>query len=115
MDDPTIDRASRLFAALANPSRLRIAELLCRKEMSVGEICAALSLRQSATSQNLAELTHAGVLSVEHRGAQRIYKVRGPRIGAILGLIEEFCEVHSLYGIPDQSVLDDGSVEMSEA
>ena len=107
MDDPTNERASRLFAALANQSRLRIAELLCRKEMigglSVGEICSELSLRQSATSQNLAELAHAGVLSVEHRGAHRIYRVRGPRIGAILDLIEEFCEVHELYGIPDSS------------
>jgi DNA-binding transcriptional ArsR family regulator len=101
MDNPTIERASKLFAALGNPSRLRITELLCREEMSVGEICSALSLRQSATSQNLAELVHAGILSVEHRGTHRIYKVRGPRIGAILSLIEEYCEVHSLYGIPD--------------
>ena len=66
--------------------------------MSVNEICAALSLGQSATSQNLAALTRAGILVVEHKGANRIYRVRGPRIARILALIEEFCQVHELYG-----------------
>ena len=101
MNERTRERASQLFFALSNPSRLRIAELLCHTEMSVTEICAALSLGQSATSQNLATLTRAGVLVVEHKGANRIYRVRGPRIARILALIEEFCMVHELYGLPD--------------
>ena len=101
MNERTRERASQLFFALSNPSRLRIAELLCHTEMSVTEICAALSLGQSATSQNLATLTRAGVLVVEHKGANRIYRVRGPRIARILALIEEFCAVHELYGVPE--------------
>ena len=101
MNDPTRERASQLFAALSNPSRLRITELLCHAEMSVNEICAELHLGQSATSQNLAALTRAGALVVEHRGANRIYRVRGPRIARILGLIEEFCQVHDLYGVQE--------------
>lgn len=101
MNERTRERASQLFFALSNPSRLRIAELLCHTEMSVTDICAALSLGQSATSQNLATLTRAGVLVVEHKGANRIYRVRGPRITRILALIEEFCTVHELYGLPD--------------
>lgn len=101
MNERTRERASQLFFALSNPSRLRIAELLCHSEMSVTEICAALSLGQSATSQNLATLTRAGVLVVEHKGANRIYRVRGPRIARILALIEEFCTVHELYGVPE--------------
>ncbi len=98
MNELTRDRASQLFAALSNPSRLRIVELLSTEEMNVNEICAALSLGQSATSQNLALLTRAGILVVEHKGANRIYKIRGPRIARILTLIEEFCQVHHLYG-----------------
>ncbi len=101
MNERTRERASQLFFALSNPSRLRIAELLCHTEMSVTEICAALSLGQSATSQNLATLTRAGVLVVEHKGANRIYRVRGPRIARTLALIEEFCAVHELYGLPE--------------
>ena len=91
MNERTRERASQLFFALSNPSRLRITELLCHAEMSVNEICAALSLGQSATSQNLAALTRAGILAVEQKGTTRIYRVRGPRIAHILALIEEFC------------------------
>ena len=98
MDTPTRLRACQLFSALSNPSRLRITELLCSKPMSVNEICAALSLGQSATSQNLASLTQVGVLRVEQRGAQRIYHVRGPRISSILSLIGEYCQVQGLFG-----------------
>jgi DNA-binding transcriptional ArsR family regulator len=98
MNERTRERASQLFAALSNPARLRITELLCHSALSVNEICTALSLGQSATSQNLAALTRTGVLLVEQRGNQRIYRVRGPRITRILGLIEEFCAIHELYG-----------------
>lgn len=103
MNEPTRERASQLFSALSNPSRLRITELLCHTEMSVNEICAALSLGQSATSQNLAALTRAGILVVEHKGSNCIYRIRGPRITRILALIEEFCQVHELYGIANEA------------
>ncbi len=103
MNERTQERAGQLFLALSNPSRLRITELLCRNEMSVNDICAALSLGQSATSQNLATLTRAGILVVVQRGSTRIYKVRGPRIARILSLIEEFCQVHDLYGFPEEA------------
>ncbi len=103
MNDRTQERAVQIFFALSNPSRLRIAELLCHVEMSVNEICAALSLGQSATSQNLAILTRAGILAVEHKGVNRIYRIRGPRIARILALMEEFCHAHDLYGHPDET------------
>lgn len=107
MNDRTRERASQLFSALSNPARLRITELLCHSELSVNEICSTLSLGQSATSQNLAALTRTGVLVVEHKGVQRIYRVRGPRIARILALIEEFCTVHELYGAVDEFELDE--------
>ena len=103
MNKLTRDRASQLFAALSNPARLKIVELLCNQEMSVNQICTALSLGQSATSQNLATLARAGVLKVEQQGASRIYRVRGPRIARILALIEEFCQVHELYGFVEET------------
>jgi DNA-binding transcriptional ArsR family regulator len=103
MNELTRERASQLFSALSNPSRLRITELLCHAEMSVNEISSTLSLGQSATSQNLGVLTRVGVLVVEQKGPNRIYRVRGPRIERILGLIEEFCQVHELYGVPEDA------------
>ena len=98
MDPMTRARASQLFDALSHPTRLRMVELLCTGERSVGEIVETLELGQSGTSQHLGILTRAGVLTVEPVGTTRIYRVRGPRIGRILSLIEEFCAVHELYG-----------------
>ena len=108
MDIMTRARVGQLFGALANPTRLRIVELLCTGERSVNEIAEALQIGQSGTSQHLAILTRAGVLAVEPVGSIRIYRVRGPRIGKILTLIEEFCTIHELYGVAREEA-DDGS------
>lgn len=101
MDDLTRERASDLFSALSNPVRLRITELLIDREMSVGEVAAELEISLSGASQHLAQLARVGILAAEAKGTTRIYRVRGPRIGMILGLIEEFCHIHGLYGGSD--------------
>ena len=98
MDNQIRERAGQLFAALSHPTRLRIVELLCLGERMVNDIAQELGLSQSGASQHLAILTRAGVLVAEPRGTARVYRVRGPRIGHILTLIEEFCQVNHLYG-----------------
>lgn len=100
-------RAGEIFGALSHPTRLRMVELLLNDEKTVNDIAATLGLLQSGTSQHLAVLTRAGVLSVEQRGASRCYRVRGPRVGRILSLIEEFCGVHGLEGSAED---DEGTV-----
>lgn len=96
------ERAGLLFSALSNPARLRIVELLCAEAKTVNEVATELGLSQSGTSQHLANLTRAGVLTMESRGTSHLYKVRGPRIRHILDLIEQFCEIHALYGAPGE-------------
>lgn len=104
----TLARMSDIFAALSNPSRLQIVRLLCLGELTVGEVATAMKIGPSGASQHLAILARAGVLVSEPRGTSRIYKIRGPRIVAILGLIEEFCHVHGLYGAPSKEEGEDG-------
>lgn len=99
MDNPTRERASDLFSALANQLRLHMVEVLQEEPKTVGEIAALLGISQPGASQNLAILARAGVLRVERKGTCRYYRVRGPRIGRILELIEEFCHAHALYGV----------------
>jgi DNA-binding transcriptional ArsR family regulator len=89
-------RAGQLFGALSHPTRIRIVELLLPGPRSVNEIAGALGAGQSGTSQHLSILARSGVVVAEHRGATRLYRVRGPRIERILALIEEFCRVHDL-------------------
>lgn len=83
-----------MFAALANPARLHILEILREGPASVNQIAEAIGLKQSVTSQHLSALYRAGVVVFEPRGNLRIYSLRGPRIAKILNLVEEFYEVH---------------------
>ena len=80
-----------LFAALSNETRLQIVQLLLKGEQSVNDIARTLELHQSGASQHLAILTRAGVLSVEPRGAVRLYKIRSPQTRLLLESAEMFC------------------------
>ena len=63
-----------LLAALAEPNRLRIVGLLGAAPRSVGEIAAALRLRQPQVTKHLQTLERAGVVPVSSQ-AQTILTV----------------------------------------
>jgi DNA-binding transcriptional ArsR family regulator len=62
-------------AALADPNRLRIVELLGQGERSAGEIERALAATQPATSKHLRALREAGLVTVRHDAQRRIYRL----------------------------------------
>lgn len=64
------------FAALGEPSRLRIVELLRIGPFSVGDIAEKLRIRQPQVSKHLGVLRTAGVVDVEPVARQRIYHLR---------------------------------------
>lgn len=64
------------FAALGEPSRLQIVELLGRRPFSVGDIAEELGIRQPQVSKHLRVLREAGVVDVEPRGRRRIYHLQ---------------------------------------
>lgn len=94
MDPEQRDFGAKMFAALANPSRLNILEHLSKGSASVNDIAEAVGLKQSMTSQHLASMLTAGVVVYEKNGNSRMYSLRGPRIARIIELVEEFYEVH---------------------
>ena len=63
---------SRYFKAFGEPSRLRILMLLSSKEMTVGDITAAVGLSQPTVSRHLALLREAGIVK-DRRGGQQVY------------------------------------------
>lgn len=63
------------FAALGEPSRLEIVELLRRRPFAVGDIAEALGLRQPQVSKHLKVLREAGVVDVEAVARRRIYRL----------------------------------------
>jgi DNA-binding transcriptional ArsR family regulator len=64
------------LAALGEPNRLRIIELLRAGPRPVNDIRGRLGLRQSQASQHLKVLKEAGLVEMEPHAQQRFYRLR---------------------------------------
>src|SRR3984957_18883832 len=64
------------LAALGEPNRLRIIELLRAGPRPVSDIHVRLKLRQSQASQHLKVLKDVGLVEMEPRAQQRLYSLR---------------------------------------
>lgn len=71
------------LAALAEPNRLRIVELLREGPRPVNDIAASLELQQPQVSKHLKVLKEAGLVEVEQRAQQRRYALRGEPLRAL--------------------------------
>jgi DNA-binding transcriptional ArsR family regulator len=65
-----------MLAALGEPNRLRIIELLRAGPRPVNDIHSRLRLRQSQASQHLKVLKEVGLVEMEPRAQQRFYRLR---------------------------------------
>jgi DNA-binding transcriptional ArsR family regulator len=68
------------FAALAEPNRYRIVELLRTSERTVGELGDRLALSQPLVSKHLRILKEAKLVDVEPRARERVYTLRPKRL-----------------------------------
>jgi DNA-binding transcriptional ArsR family regulator len=69
----------RTFAALADPTRRRVVELLRREPKRAGEIAAGLGMSAPATSRHLRLLHRTGLveaMSVEDDARLRVFRLR---------------------------------------
>jgi DNA-binding transcriptional ArsR family regulator len=64
------------FAALAEPSRREILDLLREGERPVGELVGRLGLSQPGVSKHLRVLREAGLVEVRPDGRRRLYGLR---------------------------------------
>jgi DNA-binding transcriptional ArsR family regulator len=78
------------FAALAEPSRLRIVDLLRDGPRSVGDIGAALRLNQPQVSKHLRVLKEARLVEVEPRAQQRLYGLRAEPLRDLSEWLERY-------------------------
>lgn len=64
-----------VFAALVEPRRRDILQLVRDRPRSAGEIGSHFEITQQAVSQHLQVLTRAGLVEVRRDGARRIYTI----------------------------------------
>ena len=72
------------FQALANPTRVRILEMLAERPMTVSELVAALGLAQGRVSSHLSCLRWCGYVRAEVDGRYNRYTLIDGRIRDIL-------------------------------
>jgi DNA-binding transcriptional ArsR family regulator len=76
-------KAGDPFAALADPNRRAIVELLGGGERSVRDIVDALPISRPAVSRHLRLLKDAGLVMEQSRGTRRIYRLHDEGVAAV--------------------------------
>jgi DNA-binding transcriptional ArsR family regulator len=78
------------FAALAEPNRFRIVELLRGGPRAVNDIGERLRLNQPQVSKHLRVLKEAGLVAAEVRAQQRVYELRAQPLRRLHGWLERY-------------------------
>ena len=81
------------FAALGEPNRYRIVELLRTGPRPVNEIGGRLRLNQPQVSKHLRVLKQAGLVDVEPRAQQRLYALRASGLRQLHEWLERYREL----------------------
>ena len=82
MKQPGLDSLHQTFAALADPTRLRIVGLLLSGEVCVCHIHETLQIPQPKASRHLAYLRRSGIVTATKRGLWVHYALAEPRDAA---------------------------------
>jgi DNA-binding transcriptional ArsR family regulator len=83
----------KTLAALGEPNRLRIIELLRAGPRPVNDIHVRLKLRQSQASQHLKVLKDVGLVEMEPRAQQRFYKLRAEPLRQLHAWLDRYRHV----------------------
>ena len=78
------------FAALSEPNRFRIVELLRSGPRPVNDIGERLKLNQPQVSKHLRVLREAGLVEVEARAQQRLYELRAEPLRRLHDWLERY-------------------------
>jgi DNA-binding transcriptional ArsR family regulator len=82
-DPPALDSDDAIWRALADPSRRLILDLLRRRSMTTGELCACFEFSRFAVMKHLKALEKSALVIVERRGRTRINHLNPVPIQAI--------------------------------
>jgi DNA-binding transcriptional ArsR family regulator len=89
VDEQVYEMQVRICKAFANATRLRMLDLLARREHSVSDFQAALGISTPNVSQHLAILKAAGVVATRRDGKQIHCSLAIPEVKQACGLIRD--------------------------
>jgi DNA-binding transcriptional ArsR family regulator len=83
------------FRLLAEPTRLRLLDMLAEGERSVGSLADDLGCTQANVSKHLALLSDAGIVRRRRDGLRTLYAVDDPAVFALCGQVCETLRRHA--------------------
>ena len=100
----TVKEQAALFAALSDPTRLKLMQLLCHQDppgcRCVNNLSNLLGITQPAVSQHMRVLKSVGLVTGERRGFRMHYAVVPEGLKRLQGLLSETLNL-STQGLED--------------
>jgi ArsR family transcriptional regulator len=90
MDEGAIQLKAEVLKALAQPTRLKILEMLRSGERCICEIVPAINGEQSNISRHISTMQKSHLITTRKDGVKVMVKVRDPRIFEILDTVGLF-------------------------
>jgi len=84
MNESPIEKISKVFCKLSNPTRLKIMLLCLKTSYSVGALTDELELSQSLVSHHLKQLRDANLIQSTRQGKNKLYHVKDECMQCIL-------------------------------
>ena len=78
-----VDGLARVFAALADPTRLRIVAALAAQELCVCDLAATIGLTESAVSHQLRQLRGLGLVRARREGRMAYYALDDAHVATL--------------------------------
>lgn len=72
-----------VFAAIGDPTRRHVIELLAARDMPAGEIAEHFAMSRPAVSQHLKVLRDAGLVRVRKHGREQVYRLHAAPLHAV--------------------------------
>lgn len=83
-------RGSDVFAAIGDPTRRAVLDMLSRGEMAAGDIAAPFRISRPGISRHLHVLRKAGLVSARRKGREQIYRLRPEPLREAYDWIEHY-------------------------
>ena len=90
MTPTTRQRGHDVFAAIGDPTRRRVLDMLSQSGMAAGDIAAHFRVSRPAVSQHLRILRRAKLVGVQKRGREHIYHLNPEPLEEVYDWIEHY-------------------------
>ncbi|MEK6799682.1 MAG: metalloregulator ArsR/SmtB family transcription factor [Planctomycetota bacterium] len=84
-----LERAAECLRTLAHPHRLRMVEMLLRRECTVGELAESCGIQSHMASEHLRRMKDRGLLGCRRDGRRIYYRVADEGLNGILDCVKK--------------------------